>query len=78
MYNVLLQAYFCDCVARVLSCKHNLGVQMIVDMYLFSCTHKDDGFEIFLPIEGTYFAMTSLDVANEENIEVALPMESKE
>ena len=51
---------------------------MTVDMYLFPCTHKDDGFEIFLPIEGTYFAMTSLDVANEENIEVALPMESKE
>ena len=77
-YNVSLQAYFCDCAARVSSCKHILGVQMIVNMYLLPYTHKDDGFEIFSPIEGTCVGTTSLDVANEENIEDALPMESKE
>ena len=77
-YNVSLQAYFCDCAARVSSCKHILGVQMIVNMYLLLHTHKNDGFEIFLPIKGTCIGTTSLDVAIEENMEDALPMELKE
>ena len=47
-------------------------------MYLFPCTHKDDGFEIFLPIECTCITTTSLDVANEKKIEDALLMKSKE
>ena len=51
---------------------------MIVNMYLLPYTHKDDGFKIFLPIEDTYVATTSLDVANKENMENALPMKSKE
>jgi hypothetical protein len=46
-------------------------------MYLFPRTHKDDGFEILSPMEGTCVATTSLDVANAENMEVAIPMESK-
>ena len=47
-------------------------------MYLFPCTHKDDGFKIFSPIESTYVVTRSLDVTNEENIEYVLPMKSKE
>jgi hypothetical protein len=48
-----LQAYFCDCAARMSSCKHILEVQTIINMYLFLCTHKNNEFEIFSPIEGT-------------------------
>ena len=51
---------------------------MIVNMYLFPRTHKDDGFEKKSPIEGTCVVTTNLDVANEENMEDASPIESKE
>ena len=57
------------------SYKHILEIQIIVNIYLFSHTHKDDGFETFLPIKYTCVATTSLDMTNEENIEDALPME---
>ena len=50
---------------------------MIVNMYLFPHTYKDDGFEKNLPIEGTCVVTTNLDVANEVNVEDALPMKSK-
>ena len=46
-------------------------------MYLFPCTHKNDGFKIFSHIEGTCVTTISLDVTNEENMKYALPMESK-
>ena len=46
-------------------------------MYLFPCTHKNDRFKIFSRIEGTCVTTISLDVTNEENMEDALPMESK-
>ena len=51
---------------------------MIVNIYLFLCIYKDNGFKIFLPIEDTCITTTSMDVTNEENMEYALPIESKE
>ena len=77
-YNVSLQAYFCDCAVRVLSCKHILGVQMIMKMYLNLRTHQDDEFKFFSSMEGTCVGTTSLDVTNEESIQYSLRMESKE
>jgi hypothetical protein len=55
-----------------------LGVQNSVNKYLFPHTHKDDGCKIFSPIEGMCIITTSLDMFNEENMEEALSMESKE
>ena len=77
-YNVSLQAYFCECAVRVSSCKHILGIQMIVKMYLNLRTHQNDEFEFFPSMEGTCVATTSLDVTNEESIKDSLRMESKE